>query len=160
MTATEKVQLCNRLFVRSMVAEDVQLTTVGNNNEAMNTLVADRLALTASQLADIKLIILDPAARFRGGDENSNPHATRFVQALEKLVKQTGATVLIAHHASKASAYSGEATQHASRGASALTDGIRLQLALSPLNQKHKLYVAMSDDDRRNHLELSVAKTN
>lgn len=131
MTRAELAQLGDRLHIKSLVGEDVQLTTVGFGNEATKTEICARLALTVQQLDDVKLIIIDPASRFRGGEENSNAHATRFVSALEGLVKATGATVLIAHHANKASTFGSEKkSQNSSRGASALTDGIRLQLSL------------------------------
>jgi hypothetical protein len=153
-------QLTDRLFVRSMIGEDLLMTMVGKNNEAIRTILVERLALTAKQAADIKLLVIDPASRFRGGDENSNQHATRFVQALEYLAQTTGATVLIAHHASKASAYGDEATAQSSRGASALSDGIRLQFALTPVAARSKFGANMSDDERRRHVEVSVVKTN
>lgn len=77
-------------------------------------------------------VVIDPASRFRGGEENSNEDATRFVEALESLAKRTGAAVLIAHHTNKVSYASDVAPgQGASRGASALTDGMRWQMNLS-----------------------------
>ena len=156
LTPAQKKNLVDRLFIRSVVGEDVLITKVAANNEAIKTGLIDRLALTVKQVDDVKVIIIDPASRFRGGDENSNPHATRFVQALEALAMQTGATVLIAHHTNKAASYGGDVTQHSSRGASALTDGIRLQLALTPIpNAK-----SMIDASEQQLLQLSVVKTN
>ena len=156
LTAAQKTNLVDRLFIRSVVGEDVLMTRVAANNEAVKTVLVDRLALTVKQVEDLKVIIVDPASRFRGGDENSNPHATRFVQALEALAMQTGATVLIAHHTNKAASYGGGVSQHSSRGASALTDGIRLQLALTPISSSK----AEGEAAEQNLLQLSVVKTN
>lgn len=160
MTRAELAQLGDRLHIKSLVGEDVQLTTIGFGNEATKTDICARLALTVQQLDDVKLIIIDPASRFRGGEENSNAHATRFVSALEGLVKATGATVLIAHHANKASTFgSDKRSQNSSRGASALTDGIRLQLSLSPI-ARARGHQSSPQADPSHLLELSVDKTN
>ena len=108
----------------------------------------------------MKLIIIDPASRFRGGDENSNLHATRFVQTLEYLALNTGATVLIAHHTGKGATNSRETSQDASRGASALTDGIRWQLALTPLTSVSKGYKGLPPNARHLYMEAKLVKTN
>ena len=159
LNSATRTELINRLHIKSLVAEDVQLTSVRYGNEATKTEVCARLELTVQQLHNVKLIIIDPASRFRGGEENSNAHATRFVSALEGLAKATGATVLIAHHSNKASAYVAEASQNSSRGASGFTDGIRLQFSLTSI-AKTKGYEAIAPNDRQNYLELSVVKSN
>src|SRR3546814_14499736 len=81
----------------------------------------------------LKLIVIDPASRFRGGNENSADDVTRFVEQLERLRQETGATVLVCHHANKASMNetTGVRGQAATRGSSAMTDGVRWQLNLS-----------------------------
>jgi hypothetical protein len=155
-----KKQLQDRLLIRSMVGEDLLLTETDGRGEVSRTALAERLLLTAQQANNLKLIIIDPAARFRGGDENSNADATRFVQALEYLAQNTGATVLIAHHSAKSAINTGEITQSASRGASALTDGIRWQMALTPLTGTMKGYAGIHESLRNNYLEAKLVKTN
>jgi len=80
------------------------------------------------------LIILDPLSRFSGpGAERDNHEATRFVQALESLAKQTGATVLVAHHTSQSSrSRDAKASATAGRGVTGITDGIRWVSQLTP----------------------------
>jgi RecA-family ATPase len=63
----------------------------------------DRLVLAAQQIPNLKLIVIDPASRFRGGDENASQDVTRFVEAVERVAQATGAAVLIIHHANKGS---------------------------------------------------------
>lgn len=154
--AAARQQLVDRFLIRSVVGDDVLLTEAGSTNEVKQTEVLERLVLTAKQATNLKLIIIDPASRFRGGDENSNADATRFVQALELLSKETGATVLIAHHAHKGAYSGGEATQNASRGASALVDGIRWMLTLQPPKGQSKGVPA----SERRLVEAAVVKTN
>ena len=159
-SASMQKQLKDNFLIRSMTGMDVLLTNATQKNEVVRTVLAERLLLTAQQVKNLKLIIIDPASRFRGGDENSNLHATRFVQTLEYLALNTGATVLIAHHTGKGATNSRETSQDASRGASALTDGIRWQLALTPLTSLSKGYKGLPPEARHRYMEAKLVKTN
>ncbi len=81
------------------------------------------------------LIILDPISRLMGSDaETDNAAATQFIALLEELTIDLpgNPTILFAHHVTKSAINSEEKqNQTAARGASALTDGVRLQLNLS-----------------------------
>lgn len=79
------------------------------------------------------LILVDPLSRFAGKDaEIDNAAATRFVQALESIAKETGATVIVAHHTNKSSRGNGAAVNGAAaRGSSAIFDGVRWAASLS-----------------------------
>ena len=160
MPKAVRKQLEDRFLVRSMVGQDVLLTSSTRSSEVERTPLLEQLLLTAKQANNLKLIIFDPSARFRGGDENSNADATRFVQALEYLAQSTGATVLIAHHSGKGATNAKVADQDASRGASALTDGIRWQMALTPLTGGVTGYASVPADQRHLFLEASLVKTN
>jgi RecA-family ATPase len=135
---TEIQLIKDRLRILSTVGRDTKLTIKPDYGEIEQTAVIDAIIDAAKQMPDLKLVVLDPGSRFRGGDENKNEDATRFVEALERIALETGATVLIAHHAGKASIGndSGQSSQTASRGASAFTDGVRWQLNLARGRQK------------------------
>src|SRR5690606_14169428 len=94
------------------------------------TEIVEQLLCVTKAIPDLKLIIFDPVSRYRGGQENSNEDATRFIEAAERIAKATGATVLLLHHANKGSMSAEERNQNAARGASALTDGARWQMNL------------------------------
>jgi RecA-family ATPase len=77
------------------------------------------------------LIILDPQSRFAGPDaEIDNAAATRFVQSLERIAGDAGASLIWSHHTNKLSRKGGEIEANAGRGSSALVDGARWQAAL------------------------------
>ncbi|MEI8156802.1 MAG: helicase RepA family protein [Burkholderiales bacterium] len=161
LPAEGRTALQDNFLVRSMVGIDVLLTQLQRNNEITRTEFLEQLLVTAQQATNLKLIIIDPASRFRGGDENSNPHATRFVQALEYLALTTGATVLLAHHSAKGNnTTSKETTQDSSRGASALTDGLRWQMALTPLTSTAKGFKDLPLNTRHLYMEAKLVKTN
>lgn len=125
---------------------------------ADDTALFDELvALTAGS----DLIVLDPIRRFHGGDENSSADMTRLVQKLEILAARAKATVLCAHHMNKSAATAefGEA-QQAARGSSALTDGVRWQANLLPLNIEAAKRHGIAHDDRTSHVRLLLSKSN
>lgn len=153
--------LGQNLYIKSVVGEDNLMTSADPvSREVKHTPFTERLLLTAAQIPYLKLIVIDPASRFRGGDENAAADTTRFVQALERLAQATGATVLVIHHANKASMNGGGNSQAAARGSSALTDGVRLQINLNTLDEKSRKNHGIPEDEMRQYLTLSIAKTN
>lgn len=80
-----------------------------------------------------RLVIVDPLSRFAGADaEKDNAQATRFVEALESLAVQTGATILVAHHSNQNARQEGtKASASLARGVTGLTDGVRWAAHLS-----------------------------
>lgn len=90
--------------------------------------------------SDIGLVIVDPVARFRGGEENLAADATRFVQALQQIRDQLNTSVLCLHHVNKGAGAGGN--QNNARGSSAFIDGVRLVFQLNTLLEPEirKLY--------------------
>jgi len=150
----------DRLFVFSTIGTDTLLTKTGQTGEVSATVTVDRIAALARQVPDLRLIVIDPGSRFRGGEENSNEDATRFVEALETLAQQTKATIMLAHHANKNSSSTGDVSQGASRGASALTDGLRWQMNLNrPTDGQAKTF-GLSSEALGKFVAATVTKTN
>lgn len=151
----------SRVHAKSMTGIDNQMTRILPSGSVTLTDYTDRLILTANQIENLKLIIIDPASRFRGGNENAAEDTTRFVESLERVSQQTGATVLVLHHANKISQSAGEANQNASRGSSAMTDGVRWQMNLSrPSKEDARKLYGISEDRRHNYLLAAVTKNN
>lgn len=150
-----------RLYVFSTIGTNMLLTRTDANGEACATQVVESITALAEQLPDLRLIVIDPASRFRGGEENSNEDATRFVEALETLAKATGASIMLAHHTNKGS-YSadGEPGQGASRGASALTDGLRWQMNLNRLSDRQAKAIGIDKSLLGRYVAATVTKTN
>ena len=150
--------LSQRLLIKSMTARDNLMTRKKPHGTVATTGYVDRLLLTVAGIPDLKLIVIDPASRFRGGDENSADDVTRFVEEMERIRQATGATVLVCHHANKASMNesNGMRGQSATRGSSAMTDGVRWQLNLAP-PQKNVLQAL---DASKRYLSAELAKSN
>jgi hypothetical protein len=149
-----------RVFIKSMLTEDNLMTHANDRGEIVLTDYVDRLALTAQQIPDLKLIIVDPASRFRGGNENAAQDTTRFVEALERLRSATDATVLLVHHTNKGSMNADEVNQGASRGSSALTDGVRWQMSLSKPSKKQATDAGVCIHNLNQYVLATITKNN
>jgi hypothetical protein len=149
-----------RVFIKSMLTENNLMTHANERREIVQTVYVDRLVLTARHIPDLRLIIIDPASRFRGGDENAAQDSTRFVEALERLRAATGATVLLTHHAGKGSMGADEANQAASRGSSALTDGVRWQMNLNKPTKPQAKEHGVPESARHEYVLATITKNN
>ena len=158
--ANDLSKLKESLYVFSTIGTDTLLTQKRPAGEAARTTVVDRIVELANQVPDLRLILIDPISRFRGGEENSNEDATRFVEALEVLAQKTGATVIVAHHANKSSTFNGDVSQGASRGASALTDGLRLQINLNRPSDSQLSKYGLPKDEGSRYVVTTVTKSN
>jgi hypothetical protein len=79
------------------------------------------------------LIILDPISRFAGASaETDNASATELIALLERMPLELRGrpTLLFGHHMNKTGIGNLSTDQAASRGSSAITDGVRLQINL------------------------------
>jgi len=112
----------------------------------------------ASCITDLRLIVLDPLRRMFDGNEDSSDTAARLIPLIEKLAKDTGATVLLVHHLSKQSAKQGSLDQFAARGSAAFTDLVRWQMNIAPL--KKLKGTGLLDDSKYGYLEVLVSKNN
>ena len=153
--------LREKLIIVPRVGEDNLLTSTDpDTREVHITLLLDRLIAAAKQIPDLVMIIVDPASRFRGGNENAAEDTTRFVQALERLAKVLGVTVLVAHHSNKGAFSATEQNQSASRGSSALTDGVRWQLNLMTFSQAEAKNYGIPPEERGFYLTAALTKSN
>ncbi len=150
----------HHLHVASLIAGDNLLTSKGMiSGEAESTIFLERLLATLEAYKDLKLIIIDPASRFRGGDENNAQDTTRFVEALEVISQATGATVLVIHHANKG-ASGGSIDQNNARGSSALVDGVRWVMSLQTMKEKETDKYIIAPDQHTRYLQVRVVKNN
>lgn len=115
----------------------------------------------AAMCAGTRLVILDPLRRFHVGEENDSLHMTRTVQACEGLGKRNKSAVLVTHHSTKQSAYTATAERSAaSRGSTALTDGVRLQVNMSALDGAMAKTYRVADEQAARCVRLDIAKSN
>lgn len=108
-----------------------------------------------------RLLILDPLAFLHDGDENDNGAATRLMQTLQAVARDTGATIILLHHVSKGSTGDdGKESWAAARGASALTTACRWQVNLTPPSAKQMKECGIDEAVRGFWVQVAVVKSN
>jgi len=150
--------LRERMFIESRVGTDNRVT-FEQDREIKPTLMVDRIASLVDELPTINMIVMDPISRFRGGDENDNAAATRFIEQVERLRNLTGATILLPHHIAKNSFSASEGlNQEAMRGASALADAGRWAAGMATLGAKEASKFDIDPDDAHQFVWLESLK--
>ena len=129
------------------------------DGELRRTPLVERLVEAASDIDELRLIVLDPISRFRGGRANDEEHATRFVEVLEAIRHGTGAAVLGLAHVSQAGMKDGGG-QEIVRGSTALVDGVRLVATLQRLRKDSAADYGIAKEHADRYLRLEVPKSN
>lgn len=118
-----------RLFVKDLVGLDAKMTRQIDGETLVAGDVADLIDF-ALTIPDLRLVVLDTLSRLNGGSED-NEGLARFVEAMERIARETGATVLAAHHTGKQQMRDQMGDQYGGRGGSALSDNARSVLHLA-----------------------------
>jgi hypothetical protein len=157
LTDDQEKLLGENFYPVTRLADDNRITVKLNGTVDWNSTLINSITSTAKDIPDLRLIILDPVARFRAGDENANEDATKFVEALEKIRKETGVTVLCAHHSRKGG--TGESAEDI-RGASAFVDALRFAATLYCPSVDDAKKLGIAEDERRSWVRMMVVKSN
>lgn len=117
---------------------------------------------TLSNLADgARLVVLDPLRRFHTGEENSSLEMTHAVEACERIAHRRSCAFVVTHHANKLAGQTSTGEKSAaSRGSTALTDGVRLQMNLSPVDDAAAKRSQKATTETARHIRFDVAKAN
>lgn len=108
-----------------------------------------------------RLVVFDPLRRFHDGDENDSATMTSVVNRFQALARETNAAVILAHHANRISTASATGNlSSASRGSSALTDGVRWQANLSVPAEKRINGIIVPETEASQLVRLDISKTN
>jgi RecA-family ATPase len=121
--------IAERLYVKDTVGLGFKLTWSVDGR----TLIADdvgQLIEYALEIPDLRLVTLDTLSRLNGGLE-TNEDLARFVEAMERIARETGASVLANHHTGKAQMRGDINDQYGGRGGSSLSDNARSVLNLA-----------------------------
>ena len=153
----ERDLLGEHFYPIARVGEDNRITVRAGTDIVRNLQWIGEIIGAANAIPNLRLIILDPVSRFRSGDENSNEDATKFVEALELIRRETGVTVLCAHHSRKGSDGS---DADSIRGASAFVDALRFAATLAVPKEEDAKRMGLTDEERRKLVRFNVVKSN
>jgi RecA-family ATPase len=157
MTEHQGEMLGENLFMASRLGVENRITQKLNGSITWNWPLIRQIIETACRIPQLRLIILDPVSRFRAGDENASEDATKFVEALEIIRKETGVTVLCAHHSRKGA--TGD-SQDDIRGSSAFVDAIRFAATLYSPSADAAKKLGIDESEARDWVRFSIVKSN
>lgn len=118
-------RMVDNLAVVSLVGEQFHVIETTRGQVSQHAILDDVIPL----MSDYDFIAIDPMARLHGGNENDNAVGTALVNAIERVVNETGTTALIPHHTGKS--VSTEDSGYGARGASAISDAARVVMRLA-----------------------------
>lgn len=152
----DRADVMSSLLIIPMRGDDVRIIK-SDKSGAYITDFMERLAESLAEWGDVRMIVLDPMIRFYDAEENSNSHATMFINAANKLSSLVAGkpAVLLVHHSAKHDL-------GGARGASGFVDGVRTHLSMMTLEQKKKQSGAKDPitPEDRNRVVLEMRKSN
>ena len=157
----KRAAVADNVFITSLVGGDVRLLKqeIRGGWSVERDRVHEIIA-AAKQIPNLKLIVLDPVSRFRGGDENDADGATRFIEVLERSRAATGATVLGTAHVNKTSIKEDDPSNTAFRGSSGMTDGARMTFMMSTMTAAVAKKNHIPQADRWKYVRVDTGKFN
>jgi RecA-family ATPase len=136
----------HNLHVASVAGQDTQLSIKWGSGVRWTDYMQELIA-RAQQIDNLKLIIVDPANRFRGERDNSAQAVARFVEALEYMVATTGATVLAV-----------QLSKSGARTCAVLSEDIRWQMNLTPVSEAQAKRHNISPEQCGHYVRVSIPK--
>lgn len=155
----DKNRVEQKLRVYPLAGEDVRLLSVDQGALYENARALG-LIERCNSFGDVAFIGIDPALALSEGDELSQAHQRYLGQFVDKLAIQTGASVMLVTHATKASANADEITSHASRGGGGITDAVRAEFVLRTMTTKEATAHGINGTDRKRYVQLVATKAN
>jgi RecA-family ATPase len=153
----EELEMVNHCLIPYPLAgQDCRLLTMENGTLQKSHLY-DTLISYLQDLGDVVLVALDPALAITDGDELDQSHQRTLGKLADDLAVNTGATVVLISHATKASLNQTELNSHNSRGGGAITDAVRFELAMRTMTKDEASAAGITDLEERKRLVQLVA---
>ncbi len=161
LTAEELRLVAERLTVFPLAGKSAELLNFGKDRILRRTPAYEHLVERIQGIGDVVFVGLDPALGLSAGDEMEQQHQRMLGKAADDMAVATGATVMLASHATKASASSEELGSHNSRGGGAITDATRGEFSLRTMTAKEAREAGITDmEERKRHVQLVATKGN
>lgn len=139
---------------------DIKLARQTSNGLEIDRRTVENM-IGAAKAADVDVIVLDPLGALHTLPENSNEAANLLAGALRQIAHETGAAVVLLHHASKVAAMDMDtAGVSASRGASAFTDMARDVRQLVRMTETEAGKFGITPGARRSYFRVENGKAN
>lgn len=160
LSEQELETLGENLLIEDMAGQTVRLAALSSEGNLHQTLVVD-LIIDAYQDTGLSLTVFDPYVFFGPGERLVNDGDSMMAQVGARLVRALECAVQFTAHSGKANARTGSTDQYASRGGSALPDGMRCVQVLTVVGPKDDdIPTSIADEDvaEGRILRLSIPK--
>lgn len=153
------------LGVITLAGEIVKVTTKDNRDvtrtKYVDTIIKHGKNWEKLSGEPLKFIVIDPASRFRGGDENSADDVNAFCNVLEYIRGQfQGCCLLVLHHTNKAANSNGHSSGDDSRGSGAFKDAVRIQLNLRRMSKQEAKDYSIPKEEIKSYTEIEGTMAN
>lgn len=119
---------------------------------------ANTLALKASE--PIRLIVLDHAGLFHGGDFNAREDVSLTMRIVNHIAQETGAAVLLLAHSPKGASNAETSDAAAIAGSTAFVDQTRGAFILATMRDNEAKELGIEKSDRQQYVSWTVVKNN
>lgn len=164
LSASQRSELEKNIRALGLVGDDTRLTATRSGTLESTTFSGEIIA-AATELVEqsgeqIRLIALDHAGLFHGGDFNAREDVSLTMRIVNHIAHETGAAVLLLAHSPKAAGVSDTSDASAIAGSTAFVDQTRGALILATMRPKEAKTLGISDESRQQYVSLAVVKNN
>ena len=164
LSSTQRSELGKNIRTFGLVGEDTRLTAT-RNGVLESTILAGAIITTATELAEesrepIRLIVLDHAGLFHGGDFNAREDVSLTMRIINHIAHETGAAVLLLAHSPKSAVASESSDSSAIAGSTAFVDQTRGAFILATMRPNEAKVLGISDAMRQQYVSLVTTKSN
>lgn len=130
LSEAAKRHIAESILVEDLTGKGVRLVAVDPDGNLVQTPAVGQLIEAYSGIS-LSVIHIDPLVYFAPGERFVNDGEAAMAQAGLRISTALNCAVMFTHHTGKASAREGRTDQYASRGGSALSDGMRFVQVLT-----------------------------
>lgn len=166
LSAIQRSELEKNIRALGLVGEETRLTAT-RNGALESTAFSGAIIAAATELAEqsgeaIRLIVLDHAGLFHGGDFNAREAVSLTMRIVNHIAHETGAAVLLLAHSPKAAGVSETSDASAIAGSTAFVDQTRGAFILATMRdtKEEARKFGISNDMRQQYVSWSVVKNN
>ncbi len=164
LTSGQRNEIEKNIRALGLVGEETRLTAFINGALASttfaNSIITAAAELTKQSGEVIRLIVLDHAGLFHGGDFNAREDVSLTMRIINRIAHETGAAVLLLAHSPKAAKDAEKSDASAIAGSTTFVDQTRGAFILATMRPNEAKDLGITNDMRHQFVSLVVVKNN
>lgn len=164
LTASQRGELEKNIRIFGLVGEDTRLT-ITIERALICTSFAAKIIAAAAELAEqskepVRLIVLDHAGLFHGGDFNAREDVSLTMRIVNHIAHETGAAVLLLAHSPKGASTAESSDATAIAGSTTFVDQTRGAFILATMRKPEAKALGIPEAMRQQYVSFVVVKNN